>query len=70
MNKFVNMSVFVFDYLNNKKNNLKKIFQFILSTNLSDTIKFAGFLAKNAFIISVDVTEIYCQRFSIVKNNN
>ena len=58
---------FVFDYLNLKINNLKKIFQLILSTNLSETIKLVGFLAKNSFMISVDITEIYFGKFNLIR---
>ena len=67
LNDQINMCAFVFHYLNLKINNFKKIFQFILSTNLSDTIKLFGFFSKNSFITSVDFTEIYLGKFSLFR---
>ena len=66
LNNQINMTS-VFDYLNLQMNNFKKIFQFILSTNLGETIKLGGFFAKNTFMISVDMTEIYFGQFNLVR---
>ena len=61
------MSAFVFDFLNLKINDLKEILLFTLSINLGDTIKLGGFLAKNTFLISVDITEIYFGKFNLIR---
>ena len=67
LNNQVNMSTFLLDYFNSKMDNLKEIFQLILSTNLGQTIKLVGFLAKNTFMISVDITQIYFGQFNLVR---
>ena len=48
-------------------NYLNEIFQCILSTKLGDTIKLGGFMAKNSFLISVDITEIYFGKFNLIR---